>query len=270
VRADEEPHTGRGLAAVLDTIRRAQVGDLPADSVDVTRALEELVAETASVYTQKSSLYAERRGDGPSEFDESMTAMLLATVRAGIDDGSLAAPSGRRWRLLDVGAGPGRDVHRFLQEPDVCPVAVENAPGFVEILRERVARLGMPDTCVVAADMRDLSPLADETFVCVRNHATLHHLPVIALGVGADAAVAEARRVLVPGGVFHVLVKAGVGIELIDTEEGMGPRFFQLFTAELLGELLTRHRFEIMHMEERVSDRPAGAIPWWFCLSRAV
>lgn len=84
---------------------------------------------------------------------------------------------------------------------------------------------------IIDADMRDLSAIPDGSFECVRNNATLHHLPLAACGLGADSAISESRRILVDGGVFQCLVKEGTGVEMTDTGEGLGRRFYQYFSA---------------------------------------
>jgi SAM-dependent methyltransferase len=194
---------------------------------------------------------------------------MLSLVRSRIASRELPLRTNEKWRLLDVGAGYGRDVLRFSQEPDVAPVALENAPGFVALLKGLQESGELAADAVIAADMRAMVDVADGSFHCVRNHATLHHLPVVGQGLGADEAVRECRRILVKGGVFYVLVKAGEGLNMIDTKEGIGGRFFQLFTPSLLGQLLRRHDFDIAHMEELVEARGSANVPWVFSLAVA-
>ncbi len=257
------------FTAALETIRRAQAAPTSSSSERVAEAVEEIVASTSGTYTKESAAYAELRGYQTSSRDEYMTETLLRTVREAIAHGRISRPKDDRWRLLDIGTGHGRDLVRFSREPDVVPVGIENASGFIDLLKRLEKEHRVPPGSVVAADMRDLSMFGDATFECVRNHATLHHLPVVSPMVGADVAVREARRVLVPGGIFEVFVKAGEGVEAIDTQEGIGQRFFQLFTPELLRSLLGRHRFVVEHFEERTSERPSGTVEWLFCLASA-
>lgn len=237
--------------------------DLLADAVDC------LVDETRRTYSARAGTYARARRTTSSPDEAYFDDQMLHLVRARIREGLLRGEPGGCWRLLDVGAGHGRDVARLSAEPDVTPVALDNCEAFADMLGGlRDARvLGERD--VIVADMRDLRPLRDGTFHCVRNHATLHHLPVLHGRLGADGAVAEARRVLAPGGVFHVLVKAGTGVALIDTGENLGSRFYQLFTPELLAELLGRHDFATVHSERHVEMRGRQRVDWLFALAVA-
>ncbi|MCZ7458627.1 class I SAM-dependent methyltransferase [Streptomyces sp. WMMC940] len=235
----------------------------------VVAAVDEVVRGTAAAYTKQSASYEQAREAAPWKWDEYLTATLLERVRSRIADGSLPLGGATRWRMLDVGAGYGRDVLRFAEEPDIEPVALENAGGFVRYLRraQDEGRIG-PDG-VMVTDMRDLSVIEDGRFHCIRVHATLHHLPLVSHGLGADAAVAGFRRVLAPGGVLYVLVKSGTGVNVIDTGEGLGGRFFQLFTSASLRQLLERHSFSVVQMEEAVEPRSSGNVDWLFALAVA-
>ncbi|MEU8755394.1 class I SAM-dependent methyltransferase [Streptomyces chartreusis] len=235
----------------------------------MTAAVDEVVRATAAAYTEQSASYEQAREAAPWKWDEYLTTTLLERVRSRIADGSLPLGGAERWRLLDVGAGYGRDVARFAEQPDIEPVALENADGFVRYLHraQDEGRIG-PDG-VMVTDMRDLSAVEDGRFHCIRVHATLHHLPLVSHGLGADAAVAGFRRVLAPGGVLYVLVKSGTGVNVIDTGEGLGGRFFQLFTSVSLRQLLERHSFSVVQMEEAVEPRPSGNVDWLFALAVA-
>jgi SAM-dependent methyltransferase len=256
------------LSESVALIREAQIAG-GALSADVAAAIDVVVKATAEAYSRDSDAYAEVRATQPWECDAYMTRRLLELVRSRIVAGTLFVSPGQRWRLLDVGAGYGRDVLRFLEESDVEPIALENAAGFVAALRALQAEGALPHDGVVEADMRDMTGIASRSFHCVRNHAVLHHLPVVGPGLGADAAVSECRRVLIDGGVFYAEVKAGVGISMIDTREGLGGRFFQLFTPALLSDLLARHSLTVVHLEEFVEHRAAGDVPWIFALAVA-
>ncbi|MFD8258673.1 class I SAM-dependent methyltransferase [Streptomyces griseoluteus] len=235
----------------------------------VAAAVDEVVRATSTAYTAQSASYEQAREAQPWEWDEYLTATLLERVRGRIAEGSLPLGAGKQWQLLDVGAGYGRDVLRFTEEPDIDAVALENADGFVKYLRraQGEGRIG-PDG-VMVSDMRDLGAAEAARFHCVRVHATLHHLPVVSHGLGADAAVAGFRHVLLPGGVLYVLVKAGSGVNIIDTGEGLGGRFFQLFTPALVKQLLECHSFSVVQMEEAVEPRSSGNVDWLFALAVA-
>ena len=129
--------------------------------------------------------------------------------------------------LLDVGAGYGRDVIRLAKQPDIVRSRLSIRDGFVKVL-QALQRDGIlrNDGANFKGDMRDYTHTYDKLlFQCVRNHATSDHCLEVDDDLGADAAVAEARRVLVRGGVFYVMVKEGVGVDLIDRGEGLGEGF---------------------------------------------
>ena len=232
-------------------------------------AVEVVVKATSDTYTRENDLYSWIRQASTWSWDGYIYRTLLALVRSRISDGRLRHP-GTRWRLLDVGAGDGQGTLRFGKEPDIEPIALDNSAGFLRVLRELESSGALGPGGVISADMRDLAVIPDSSYACVRCHATLHHLPVVPAGLGADAAVAEARRVLVAGGVYCVLVKAGAGIGFIDTGEGLSGRFYQLFSRCQLAGLLERHSFQVVHLEENTEPRPSSDIPWLFALAVAV
>jgi ubiquinone/menaquinone biosynthesis C-methylase UbiE len=93
--------------------------------------------------------------------------------------------------VLEVGCGTGVLTRRLAGWPDVGSVtAVDVAPPLLEKARQLSA--GLPIT-FSEADARSL-PLDDNTFDIVVFDSTLVHVP------GVDAAIAEAARVLRPGG----------------------------------------------------------------------
>lgn len=258
------------LASSLDVVRAAQAGEVAVRDDELDRAIQLIVTMTTDSYSRHSEAYAAVRGLRTDRWEESLTRTLLSTVRGQIAERAAPPPRGARWRLLDVGAGSGRDLLRFAKESDVAPTALDNAPGLVRQLRALATAHGLPARSVIEGEMRDLSSLSSATFHCVRNHASLHHLPVVAPGHGADVAIAESRRVLVAGGVLYVLVRAGAGLTVIDTREGLGPRVFQLFSPELLTSLLERHRFRVLRVQPLDSKRGGETLRWVFCLAVSV
>src|SRR3954451_8012116 len=97
-------------------------------------------------------------------------------------------------RSLEIGAGTGYFSLNLLQEGVVrSAVCTDVSPGMLAALERNAARLGLAvetATCDAAA-----LPFPDGAFDLVLGHAVLPHLPEL------DAAFAEFRRVLRPGGV---------------------------------------------------------------------
>lgn len=103
----------------------------------------------------------------------------------------------RPLRVLEVGSGTGGFAARIAAAlPGVRLTAIDQSPRFVELTRSRgvEARVG---------DAQDL-PFGDEAFDVVAALWMLYHVPDV------GGAIAEARRVLRPGGLF-VAVTNGDG-----------------------------------------------------------
>jgi SAM-dependent methyltransferase len=113
---------------------------------------------------------------------------------------------GLRGHVLDIGAGAG--VNLPYLDPGVRYTAVEPNPHFHRRIRQRGRRAGI-DAEVIAAVAEDL-PLADASVDAVI--ATL----VLCSVDSQQAALAEIRRVLRPGGTFafieHVAAPAGTAL----------------------------------------------------------
>ena len=106
---------------------------------------------------------------------------------------ALGRDLGRYERSLEIGAGTGYFTLNLLRAGVIGDaVATDISPGMLETLSESAARLGL-DVLTIRCEA-DKLPFPDESFDLVFGHAVLHHLPDL------DAAFAEFRRVLKPGG----------------------------------------------------------------------
>lgn len=252
------------LVRALDLLRSVQAGEGAVDNHELDRAVDLVVDFTAESYSRHCEAYNLVRGMQTTPWEERLTAVLLQTVRGQIARRWAPSPRGEPWRLLDIGAGSGRDLLRLAEETDVEPIALDNSPGTIRHLRALAAANGLPATSVLKSDMRELSALPSGTFHCVRHHASLHHLPLLTPGHGVDLAISESRRILVTGGILYVLVRAGEGLATIDTDEGLGSRVFQLFSLQSLTALLRRHNLRVLRIEEVTSKRGEEDIHWIF------
>jgi SAM-dependent methyltransferase len=99
-------------------------------------------------------------------------------------------------RVVEIGCGPGPVARALAAWPGVAEVVgVDPSPIFLDRARELAK--DMPNLTFVEGDARDL-PLADAAFDVAVFHTVLCHVPV------PELALAEAMRVLRPGGVLAV------------------------------------------------------------------
>ena len=105
----------------------------------------------------------------------------------------LGDPPGRFGRALEIGAGTGYFALNLVQAGVIAEaVCTDISPGMLATLQANARELGL-DVETVTAEA-DALPFPDAAFDLVLGHAVLHHLPDL------DAAFAEFRRVLRPGG----------------------------------------------------------------------
>jgi len=111
--------------------------------------------------------------------------------RRGMRDRRAALLAGARGRVLEIGAGTGLNLPFYVAELDALVVS-EPEEGMARRLESRRAR-ERPDARVVRASA-DALPFADASFDVVVSTMVLCTVP------DPEAAVAEVRRVLRPGG----------------------------------------------------------------------
>ena len=115
--------------------------------------------------------------------------------------------------FLDLGCGNGRHL-KFLQAqyPHLQTSGVDLAPESVNLCKGLEAQGLLRQGTVVKADMRKL-PFEDKSFDLIMARHSLMGLPLVPThGLGIDEALAEAYRVLRPGGIFHGVTRRGAGI----------------------------------------------------------
>jgi ubiquinone/menaquinone biosynthesis C-methylase UbiE len=100
-------------------------------------------------------------------------------------------------RVLDIGTGTGRMIEMFAKDADRF-VALDNSVEMLRLARAKLA--GLPNAASVQAHTEivlgdfNLLPFADASFDTVLFHQVLHYAQT------PDKAIAEAARVLAPGG----------------------------------------------------------------------
>lgn len=128
--------------------------------------------------------YAERLVRARREYAPWMAELLGYESASGLD-------------VLDVGCGQGIDLVEFARA-GAAVTGLDLTPRHVELARAHLAALDLDGT-VVEGDSEEM-PFPDRSFDRVTSNGVLHHTPRI------DLALAEARRVLRPGGDARVIL----------------------------------------------------------------
>jgi demethylmenaquinone methyltransferase/2-methoxy-6-polyprenyl-1,4-benzoquinol methylase len=127
--------------------------------------------------------------------------------------GWLGAPrSGRPFALLDAAGGTGDIAERFLRAggPGCTATLLDINPEMAAVGRKRLAAAGLSDRTVFAIGNAEALPFADRSFDAYTIGFGIRNVTRI------DAALAEARRVLKPGGRFLCLEFSRCQVPLLD------------------------------------------------------
>jgi ArsR family transcriptional regulator len=172
---------GEGGALARDILRRAPEADplLAADRRGAARVLAERARAASEKFRRQGADWDEMRAlDLPAAEVEDQLLRLL--------------PPGRLGRVLDIGTGTGR-LLEMLAPRISRGLGVDASRTMLALARVRLASAAFSHCSVRLADMYAL-PLPDASFDLVLLQMVLHYAEA------PDAAVAEARRVLAPGG----------------------------------------------------------------------
>ncbi|MEX1106848.1 MAG: class I SAM-dependent methyltransferase [Ilumatobacteraceae bacterium] len=120
----------------------------------------------------------------------------LACASPGFRPHRAAVVAGTRGTVLELGFGSGHNLRAYPATVEKL-IAVEPSVRAIEIARDRIAAAAF-DVEVIEADGARL-PMPDSSVDCVVSTFTLCTIPDVA------GALAEVKRVLRPGGTFHVL-----------------------------------------------------------------
>jgi ubiquinone/menaquinone biosynthesis C-methylase UbiE len=208
-----------------------------------------VTASTVAVYDAIATSYAARRAEMPPRLVQLAQRALAIVRRSGADPIAIA----------DLGCGAGRDLAFFEREqPSAVTVGVDASAAMLEAARPHVhGRL-------VEGDLR-LLPLDTGSQHLAWACASLLHLPKQQL----PAALVEARRVLAPGGVLAVTMKAGTseGFEPNRSETWAEPRFFARYEGGELAAALEQAGFSRLTVSPPAADEHGET--WLHVLARA-
>jgi ubiquinone/menaquinone biosynthesis C-methylase UbiE len=208
-----------------------------------------VTASTVAVYDAIATSYAARRAEMPPRLVQLAQRALAIVRRSGADPIAIA----------DLGCGAGRDLAFFEREqPSAVTVGVDASAAMLEAARPHVhGRL-------VEGDLR-LLPLDAGSQHLAWACASLLHLPKQQL----PAALAEARRVLAPGGVLAVTMKAGTseGFEPNHSETWAEARFFARYEGGELAAALEQAGFSGVTISPPAADERGET--WLHVLARA-
>ncbi len=222
---------------------------------------EKLVHITRETYCRMADIYEKIRWEEPHDLDKKLWRKLLAYTKRHVNKGLLENEN-KYFYLLDIGTGNGRDLKYAQNDLELQVVGIDNAITFVEKVKQLELDGKLQPNSIIHSDMRDLSRFQEDSFDIVRHNASLLHMPVIATDFMADLAITECHRVLKPFGILYILVKKGRGMDIVDTDEGLGDRFYQFYNKKSLTNLLQRNSFTILELSEEIEVRDKKHIPW--------
>lgn len=187
-----------------------------------------------AAYDEIAGRYAERNAEMLPYLVEAADRMIEALRAAG----RLHLP------VLDLGCGAGRD-SAWLEARGLRMVGGDLSRGMLEQARKQV------HSPLIQLDMRSL-PFARSQFAAVWCQAALLHLPKVL----APAALREAWRVLLPGGLLYVSVQRGEteGFETRPYEPQ--ERYYAHYRTEEFVELVQSAGFVIAEQGEAEARRP--------------
>jgi SAM-dependent methyltransferase len=139
-------------------------------------------------------------------------------------------------RLLEVGAGTGRD-SRFFADEGCTVTCIDLSPAMVQLCRDKglVAHV---------MDVADLS-FSAASFDAVYSFNSLLHLPRTELPV----VLRDIHSILVPGGLFYFGTYGGHDHEgIYEDDDHTPPRFFSFYDDEQLQRVATQS-FEILSFQ---------------------
>ncbi len=144
--------------------------------------------------------------------------------------------------VLDLGCGAGRDM-AWLEAQEASVIGTDLSRGMLEQAARQV------QGPLIQADMTSL-PFAHGSFNGIWCMASLLHLPK----AEAPVALAEMKRVLVPGGALVLGLQEGRSETWeVNPYEGVQERFFARYQLEEVEEMLVRAGFNVRYKDADVA-----------------
>lgn len=221
---------------------------------------DRIVNLNTSNYNKVASTYSSLERRNIENFEENKWAMLINEIKKTY--GSVEGI-----KVLDVGMGDGKSMD-YAQRMGFDIWGCDICDEFIKITQD----LMPPEYSkqIKKCDMRSLV-FGDESFDVVRHNATLVHMPLIGPGYGSDKAIGEASRVLKSGGFIYISVKMGnsQGICSINTNEDLGDRIYQLYSANDIKNLLSDNGFDLVGSDIINEKRnPSHEITWYNVIAK--
>lgn len=157
-------------------------------------------------------------------------------------------------RVLDAGCGSGRDANLLHSKVGLDVVGLDLSKGLLKVARKK-----FPEITFIEGNLLEL-PFEADSFDGVWSNTSLLHLESVE---AVRQALSEMNRVLKPGGVLHVVVKAQTGdskTAVVSDKLSGHDRFFQYFAVNEMNELLERSHFSMLSIKEysEVETIPQG------------
>ncbi|MCL1975846.1 MAG: class I SAM-dependent methyltransferase [Firmicutes bacterium] len=244
----------------LRHIETAYCGDIYPVQMEMNMLAKKIEEYTAEQYSKSSRMYAKLARPDMSKIDSLLWELLVSKIK------EILNKEPKEISLLEIGVGDGRALE-YASYLGINALGIDNSAGFIELLQEKATKGLIPPHSFLFANMCAL-PIENRYFDVIRMNASLLHMPIIGAGFTVDLALCETKRVLRPGGLLFVMVKKGQGISLIDTQEGLGKRFYQLYTRETLHMVLKRNGFNAITMVEQEERRGNDVINWVVCIAQ--
>jgi ubiquinone/menaquinone biosynthesis C-methylase UbiE len=189
-------------------------------------------AAVRAQYATEDNLETRRSVWHPAADGRDPTEIALAIARA-------SAPRD----VLEIGCGTGGFARRLAdQHPGARLVAVDRSPRFADLTAARGILAQVADATAL--------PFRDASFDLVAAMWMLYHVPDL------DRALAEARRVLRPGGRFLAVTNGDEHVADLRREAGGQPVVTQFSTQN--GEQALRRHFDVVRREDL---RPRAVFP---------